>query len=160
ACHAHRPLPSRTILRWQRPQPHTASATVPPMGRCCGTGTGMERAPMIKTYNAAIASHSGAARAVKRWRPSYRTMMDLLFVAPALVLFTGLIMVPAFSGFFYSVTDWTGLGTSIHFVGFNNYLALAHDPTIWTDIRTTVVFALLVTLGQNGLALILALALN
>ena len=115
---------------------------------------------MIKTFNAPITSHTSAHRAAKRWRPSYRTMMDLLFVAPALVLFTALIMVPALSGFFYSVTDWTGLNTPIHFVGLNNFTKLAHDPTIWADIRTTVFYALLVTLGQNGLALILALALN
>ena len=115
---------------------------------------------MIKTFNAPVASQAEAKRAVKRWRPSYRTMMDLLFVAPALVLFTGLIMVPTFSGFLYSVTDWTGFNTSLHFVGLSNFTALAQDPTIWTDIRTTVVYALLVTLGQNGLALILALALN
>jgi raffinose/stachyose/melibiose transport system permease protein len=115
---------------------------------------------MIKTFNAPIASQAQAPRAVKRWRPSCRAGMDLLFVAPALALFTAFIMVPAFSGFFYSVTDWTGLNTPLHFVGFSNYLALTHDPTIWADIRTTVFFALLVTLGQNGLALLLALALN
>ena len=115
---------------------------------------------MIKTYNAPIASPAKTARVVKRRRPSYRTLMDLLFVAPALVLFTALIMVPALSGFFYSVTDWTGLNTPLHFVGFTNFVALAHDPTIWADIRTTVFYALLITLGQNGLGLILALALN
>jgi raffinose/stachyose/melibiose transport system permease protein len=120
----------------------------------------MERASMIKTFNAPIASHAKAARAVKRWRPSYRTMMDLLFVVPALLLFTVLIMVPTLSGFFYSVTDWTGLNMPLHFVGLNNFLALAHDPTIWADIRTTVFYALLITLGQNGLGLLLALALN
>jgi raffinose/stachyose/melibiose transport system permease protein len=115
---------------------------------------------MIKTFNAPIVTPAQVSHAVKRRRPSYRTVMDLLFVAPALVLFTGLIMVPTFSGFFYSVTDWTGLDTPLHFVGLNNFLALAHDPTIWTDIRTTVFYALLITLGQNGLGLLLALALN
>jgi ABC-type sugar transport system permease subunit len=105
-------------------------------------------------------SEGRPSRAHHRWRPSYRLVMDLVFVAPALLIFSIFIMVPALSGFYYSVTNWTGVNTPFHFVGFSNYVALARDPTIWGDIRTTVIYALLVTLGQNGLALVLALALH
>jgi raffinose/stachyose/melibiose transport system permease protein len=120
----------------------------------------MEPASMMKPLNALIASHASEERATKGWRPSYRAVMDLLFIAPALILFTALIMVPAVSGIFYSLTDWTGLNTPLHFIGIANFVALVRDPTIWTDIRTTVFFALLVTIGQNGLGLMLALALH
>jgi ABC-type sugar transport system permease subunit len=120
----------------------------------------MEFASMTKTLNVPMTRIASAKRVVKRWRPSYRTAMDLIFVAPALVLFTALIIVPALSSLVYSVTDWTGLNTPLHFVGLDNFLALARDPTIWGDIRTTVFFAILVTIGQTGLGLILALALN
>ena len=115
---------------------------------------------MAKTANISFVRSAQARRAVTRWRPSYRTVMDVLFVAPALVLFTVLIMAPALSSFVYSVTDWSGLDSPIHFVGFDNFLTLARDPTVWGDIRTTVIFAVLVTLGQTALGLILALALN
>lgn len=115
---------------------------------------------MTKTFNVPLARSAVVTHAVARWRPSYRTVMDVLFVAPALVLFTTLIMLPALSSVVYSVTDWTGLNSPLHFVGLDNFLALAHDLTIWGDIHTTVTFAILVTLGQTGLGLILALALN
>jgi ABC-type sugar transport system permease subunit len=115
---------------------------------------------MTTIFDVSITRSVPAKQTAKRWRPSYRAVMDLLFVTPALVLFTALIMVPALSSLVYSVTNWTGLDSSFHFVGLDNYLALAHDPTIWGDIHTTVTFAILVTFGQTGLGLLLALALN
>jgi len=115
---------------------------------------------MAKTVNIPFVRPTHARRAITRWRPSYRAVMDVLFVAPALAIFTVLIMAPALSSFVYSLTDWSGLDSPIHFVGFDNFLALARDPTIWGDIRTTLIFAVIVTLGQTALGLALALALN
>lgn len=90
----------------------------------------------------------------------HRKMYPIWFVVPALVIFLVLYVYPTVSGFYYSFTDWSPYKDKITFVGFDQYKALFETKHMMVAMQHTLIFAVLVTLLQNGLGVILALLLN
>ena len=83
-----------------------------------------------------------------------------LFLLPALVIFTAFVIYPILGSLYYSLTDWDGLAPSLHFVGLTNFQRLFSDPTVFINVRNTLVFAAGVMVVQNGIALVLAVILD
>ncbi|MCU1524001.1 MAG: carbohydrate transporter rane protein 1, family [Microbacteriaceae bacterium] len=78
--------------------------------------------------------------------------------APALIVFTALIVYPVIYSAGYSLTDFAGFGDPA-FVGLKNYIDLGNDPFFWSSLRNTIII-LVVSLvilvpGSFGLALLL-----
>jgi raffinose/stachyose/melibiose transport system permease protein len=82
------------------------------------------------------------------------------FVAPALVLFAFVVLIPSARGIHYAFTDWDGLDPNFAFVGFDNFVAVTRDPDAVQAIWHTLVIAVSITVIQNGLGLLLALGVN
>ena len=89
-----------------------------------------------------------------------RFRVQLLFLLPALAIFTAFVIYPLVGSLYYSLTDWDGLSPDLHFVGLANFQQLLSDPTVLIDVRNTLVFAAGVMVLQNGIALLLALILD
>lgn len=89
-----------------------------------------------------------------------RLSVQLLFLLPALVLFTAFVIYPIVGSLYYSLTDWDGLSPDLHFVGLANFQQLLSDPSVLIDVRNTLVFAGGVMILQNGMALLFALILD
>ncbi len=69
------------------------------------------------------------ARARPRWQSQSfrrRKVVPWLFVLPVLLLHVGVVMGPALSALYYSLTDWSGIGAGT-FVGLANYRRLLFD---------------------------------
>jgi raffinose/stachyose/melibiose transport system permease protein len=84
-------------------------------------------------------------------------------IAPALIVFILLEVVPAFATSIFSLTDYTGLpGVPINFVGLDNYTSLlAGQQTFMSRaLGVTAIFSIVVTVVQNGLAVLIAWLLN
>jgi len=84
-------------------------------------------------------------------------------LAPALLAFFLLEVLPAFATSVFSLTDYTGLpGAAIHWVGMDNYTSLfaAQQSFLLRALGVTAIFSLLVTAVQNGLAVLIAWLLN
>lgn len=84
-------------------------------------------------------------------------------IAPALVVFIALEVVPAFATSIFSLTDYTGLpGAPINFVGLDNYTSLlaGQQTFLLRALGVTAIFSLAVTIIQNGLAVLIAWLLN
>ena len=64
-----------------------------------------------------------------------------LFILPALFAFVLVVLVPAVKGFYYSFTDWNGIGKNATFTGFSNYIKLFGDSRFWSSFLFTFVFA-------------------
>src|SRR3954447_15224993 len=80
-------------------------------------------------------------------------------IAPALAVFILLEVVPAFATSIFSLTDYTGLpGAPINFVGLDNYTGLfaAQQSFLLRALGVTAVFSIVVTVVQNGLAVLIA----
>ena len=76
-----------------------------------------------------------------------------LFILPALF---ALVLVPAVKGFYYSFTDWNGIGKNAVFVGISNYGKLLSDSRFWNSFLFTFVFALCSVICINAVGFGLA----
>jgi len=84
-------------------------------------------------------------------------------LAPALILFFLLEVVPAFATSIFSLTDYTGLpGAAVHWVGMDNYTSLfaAQQTFLVRALTVTAIFSLTVTVVQNALGVLIAWLLN
>ena len=84
-------------------------------------------------------------------------------LAPALAVFFLLEIVPAFATSIFSLTDYTGLpGAPINWVGLDNYTSLLSGQRTFLvrALVVTAIFSLVVTVVQNGLAVLIAWLLN
>lgn len=93
-------------------------------------------------------------------RPSRRGWQINLFYLPALLIFAVFTVYPLLSGVQISLTDWDGFSAARSFVGLDNYLRLAGDPTFRVVLINTLIYGFGSTIVQQVLGLGLALALD
>jgi raffinose/stachyose/melibiose transport system permease protein len=79
---------------------------------------------------------------------------------PAATLYLGIVLYPAGRDIYESFTNWNGISPTQHFVGFENFIDIYNDPVIRTAVVNTVIIAVVVTVMQNGIGLLAALALH
>jgi len=84
----------------------------------------------------------------------------LVFLAPAVILFSVVVLLPIGSNAFYSFTNWTGFGNQFDLVGLDNFIRMVQDPDLQRAAGNTVVFTLVNTPVQICVGLGLALALQ
>lgn len=68
----------------------------------------------------------GAAHRVSRWREKLPVLV--LFLPPALVLFSVFVILPMGEAAWYSLYNWNGYGLPTQFVGFRNFEVLFRRP--------------------------------
>jgi ABC-type sugar transport system permease subunit len=83
-----------------------------------------------------------------------------LFVAPWIIGFVALTVFPLGYAFWLSLTDSDGLSPRTHFVGFENYVAIFHDPLTLSSLGKTGLFALVTVPLSIFAGLLLAVMLN
>jgi len=108
---------------------------------------------------------STASRPVsgRRGRPrsSVRKRVEIgLFLAPAILLYLGFVVVPMLMAVFYSGFKWNGLEPLNNFVGLDNYQRALSDPVFRGAIWHNLVFILLSLVIQLPIGLGLALLVN
>jgi len=81
-----------------------------------------------------------------------------LFLLPSLSAFVIFVIVPFFTGIYYSFTNWSGLNTGNEsFVGFDNYRQILNDPQFGFSFLQTATYSLLAVVIINIVAFGLAL---
>ncbi len=89
-----------------------------------------------------------------------RLSADMLFLLPALLIFCIFFVYPVLSSFLYSLTDWNGITQSANVIGLQNFINILSDRDVLRAFGVTITFAIGVTILQNGIGLLLALALD
>ena len=79
-----------------------------------------------------------------------------LFVLPALIMYTVIVMLPILWSLYYSLYSGTP-GLKWEFVGVRNYINLFRDKNFRTALEVNLKYIGMVMLGQSGLGLALAL---
>ncbi len=82
----------------------------------------------------------------------------LLFILPALLLFTLVVFYPVLQALYRSLFEWDGLSKPI-FIGLGNFVKLFGDDDFFISNRNGFIFAAEITIYQIGLGLVLALFL-
>ncbi|MGM0884897.1 MAG: carbohydrate ABC transporter permease [Bacillota bacterium] len=81
----------------------------------------------------------------------------LLFIMPALLLYTVMVFYPIAQTFFRSMYEWDGLSEGT-FIWFDNYTRLFQDGLFFTSVYNGLIFAVIITITQIGIGSILAFA--
>ncbi len=81
-----------------------------------------------------------------------------LYVLPALLLFTFLVIVPIFWSLSFSVFKWNGIGTRV-FIGIGNYLRMWNDGVFRQAFINNLIFAGLGTIAQVFFGMLMAVLL-
>lgn len=86
----------------------------------------------------------------------HKDIQEFAFIIPAVVLYLIFVIYPLFKGFYYSLTDWSGVTAKYNFVGFKNYYNMFHDKYVLQPLLNTFIYAFATTVILNVLGLILA----
>ncbi|MCR3750704.1 carbohydrate ABC transporter permease [Lentzea californiensis] len=82
------------------------------------------------------------------------------FIAPGLVFFAFVVVVPSVQGAGYAFTDWDGISPALEFVGLDNFRTLLDDESARSALVNTLLVAAGITVVQNGIGLLLALGVH
>ena len=81
----------------------------------------------------------------------------MVFVAPCVIAFTMIILVPFFFGLYYSMTDWNGVNNTVNFVGLKNFANLFSVPDFLYSFLITVAYTVINIVLVNVVSFILSL---
>lgn len=84
----------------------------------------------------------------------------ILFIAPAFILFTVVLLVPICQALYYSLCDWNAL-TTPEFIGIKNFARLfTKDTTMKIALKNSIFFMLFSVVSQQIMGLLLAALLT
>jgi raffinose/stachyose/melibiose transport system permease protein len=109
----------------------------------------------------AIATAVRLNRAPRKRRP-YRGFASSVwwFIIPAAIFYLFAVVYPSVRGSLYAFTDWDGVSPDPSWVGLEQFARIFTDPNGLTAVRNTLLIAFAVTIIQNVLGLLIALAVN
>jgi len=81
----------------------------------------------------------------------------LLFLLPAIVLFSIFLIYPIFRSVYYSLFDWKGFGPAVDFVGLGNFIRILTDEVFLKALVNGLIIVVFSLIIQLPLALMLAL---
>lgn len=90
-----------------------------------------------------------------------KRLYQLLFVGPAVIFFTLIVVIPFFMSLYYSFTEWNGVSTTVTWIGIDNYKKiLFNDPDYYKSFLFTFRYAIVSVVLTNLLGFLLALLLT
>lgn len=82
------------------------------------------------------------------------------FILPSLLAFTWFMFLPILLGFWYSLTDYTGLSKDFKFIGLENYIRMFGDRYFKVSIKNNCIYAIWFSVLTMLVSLLLASLLN
>ena len=83
-----------------------------------------------------------------------------LFMLPSLVLTGMFSLYPTVASWYFSLFDWTGINSTMYYIGLQNYQELIHDGYFWGAFGRSVLFMVTSVPLELGLSLVVAVILN
>ena len=84
----------------------------------------------------------------------------LMFLLPALLVYSVFIIYPILSTINTSLYEWNGIGAEKLFIGLQNYSELLQDPAFWAALKNNMYVILVSIFVQIPLGLVMALILS
>jgi len=115
----------------------------------------------VATSSGTTAGRASARPAARRRKGSLRKRLELtLFLAPALLLFVGFVLLPIGVAAYYSFYDWNGFASLTEFIGLKNYTDALTGPVFQGAVLHNVIIAVLSLVVQLPIAIGMATLLN
>lgn len=80
-------------------------------------------------------------------------------IAPGLIIYVFVVIVPLFTALGYSFTDWS-IGPNKHFIGLGNYIKLVKDNIFWSSLKNNLIIVFANVIVQMGIAFLLTVLLT
>ncbi|WP_094546187.1 carbohydrate ABC transporter permease [Petroclostridium xylanilyticum] len=87
-------------------------------------------------------------------------MMVLLFLLPALAVYSTFNVYGVIMTFYYSTLKWTGIGSNVQSIGFGNFVRLLGDSMLWYALKNNLILVVVSIAVQLPMGLIMALMIN
>jgi len=101
---------------------------------------------------------AGEKRRTGRFRSGRWVMLG--FIAPALVIYLLMVIVPSLQSLQLSFTDWDGISPDYDYVGVGNYEEILTSGRFWNAVRNTLILGLGSAVIINAISLGVALMLD
>lgn len=92
----------------------------------------------------------------KKWWTNY----TIWFILPSLVLYTAFVIAPTLSSVYLSLTSWDGISPDIRFIGLDNFREIINSKRVHNAFYNTMIFATVLVLLENVVALGLAMLVD
>jgi raffinose/stachyose/melibiose transport system permease protein len=99
-------------------------------------------------------------RRLQHFSASSQFRTCLLFLPPALLIFTLFVTWPVVEAAYYSFFNWNGYGAPSKWIGLENFLRVLNDPIFYNALFNNLLIVLVSALIQVPLALALALLIS
>lgn len=86
--------------------------------------------------------------------------VNILFVAPCVLTFLMVIVIPFFFGLYYSLTNWNGVSDDVMFVGLKNFSTLMASPDFVYSFLITIAYTLINIVFINIVSFVLSLVVT
>jgi raffinose/stachyose/melibiose transport system permease protein len=107
-----------------------------------------------------IAARSGRFSSAQR-RIERRRFLPWVFLVPALVIYSVVVVYPMLYSTYLSLFRWDGVAPKKIFVGFQNYVTLlTHNEVFWVALKNNAIWLVAALLVPTSIGLGLALVLN
>jgi raffinose/stachyose/melibiose transport system permease protein len=107
-----------------------------------------------------LAPKPSIKRRLKKFLGSSQAKTCLLFLPPALLLFTLFVTWPVVEAAYYSFFNWNGYGAPSKWIGLDNFLRVWNDPVFHHSLFNNLLIVLVSAFIQVPLALALALLIS
>ncbi len=99
---------------------------------------------------------------VKGKRPWWHFIISppMVFLAPAVVLYTAFFVFPALQAFYVSLTEWSGFSPKMTFIGLSNFRELFHERAYVSAIANNFIFMIAGGVVMFFFSLLFAAALS
>jgi len=99
-------------------------------------------------------------RKIKVKRSTIRTIFIVVFLLPAILIQTLLLIYPSLRAFYISFFEWSGLSQEMTYVGLQNFTRMAQDPSMRVSVANNIYILIVPTLATLFISLVLAQTLN
>jgi raffinose/stachyose/melibiose transport system permease protein len=124
----------------------TSAQPRPAMGRTSRTST-----PQVLKRSRAISS--GAPAVTRR----AQTRLGLALAAPLMAMIIVFFLFPLGNAVYYAFVDFNGINPQPPFVGFDNFVELFKDPSVWSALKNNIIWIIIGTAAPLVIGLALAL---
>jgi raffinose/stachyose/melibiose transport system permease protein len=107
-----------------------------------------------------MGAQPGIWRRLQDFSGSSQFRTCLLFLPPALLIFTLFVTWPVVEAAYYSFFNWNGYGAPSKWIGLENFLRVLNDPIFYNALFNNLLIVLVSALIQVPLALALALLIS
>lgn len=83
-----------------------------------------------------------------------------LFILPAFMFFSVLVVWPTLSSVYYSFTSWDGINPTVTYIGLGNYKEILTSARFSNALKNTLILTFTVSVFENAAALALALLVD